>query len=63
MENEEQYRTARLAEATARLVSACQRYTELTGRYLYIDIYPISPTFKETSDYTYELTEVKDGDV
>ena len=63
MENKEFDQTMRLAEATARLISACQRYTEQTGRYLYIDIYPVSPTFKETSDYTYELTEVKDGNI
>lgn len=48
-------------EITARLISACQRYTELTGKYIYIDVYPISPEFKETNTYTYEMAELKSG--
>lgn len=44
-------------EITARLVQACRRYTELTGKFLYVDIYPIDPHFGGTDDYTYELFE------
>lgn len=47
-------------EMTHRLLAVCRRYTEATGKFLYIDIYPMSPEFKETNAYTYEIAEAKD---
>ena len=58
MDTSETIPPAEITDHTQRLMDALRRYTEATGRYLYIDIYPIDPTFKDTNDYTHETTEV-----
>jgi hypothetical protein len=40
-------------------IDACKRYTEINGRYLYVDIYPLDPHFLGSDEYAYEIAEVR----
>lgn len=42
-------------EKLAQLIGILQNYTAITGRYFYVDVYPLDPELGKTAEYTYEV--------